>query len=87
MSIQAIMYRLKDLEVISESKLRLFYQRINSNPKLKEEVNKQRFETPEISNRYEQLVYRALAQELISVSKASSLLNKSIDSITEKSLV
>jgi len=46
-----------------------------------------RFETPEKSNRFEQLVYRALAQEKISFSKASSLLNKNIETIKESSLI
>ena len=60
-----------------------FYIKINFNPSLKKEVNYSRFETPENSNRYERLVYRALAQENISISKASSLLGKNIEFVKE----
>ena len=50
-------------------------------------MDKTRFETPEISNRFEQLVYRALAQENISISKASALLNKKIETLKEISVL
>jgi len=54
---------------------------------LKREVNLSRFQTPERSNRFEQLVYRALSQEIISISKASSLLNQNINLLIENSLL
>ena len=68
-SIRAIIYRLVDTGILSKNKHVDFYKRLNLNPSLKREVDKTRFETPEISNRFEQLVYRALAQENISISK------------------
>ena len=74
-SIPAIIYRLVDANILSKDKLRQFYQRINSNQSLKDVVNESRFETPEVSSRFERLVYRALDQEAISNSKASALLN------------
>ncbi len=83
-SIQAIMYRLLENDVISESRVSAFYRKLNSNPSLKSKVNQERFSTPEVSHRYEQLVYRALSQELISASKAASLLNSNINDILEK---
>ena len=82
-SIRAIIYRLVDTGILSKNKHVDFYKRLNLNPSLKREVDKTRFETPEISNRFEQLVYRALAQENISISKASALLNKKIETLKE----
>jgi Zn-dependent peptidase ImmA (M78 family)/DNA-binding XRE family transcriptional regulator len=86
-SIPAIIYRLVDAGIFSEGRLTDFYKKINSNPNLKIQVYKERFETPENSNRFEQLVYRSLSQELVSMSKASSLLNVNINAIIENSLI
>lgn len=78
-SIKAIIYRLKDAEVLSENRVKEFYKKLNFDLNLKQEVDKERFKTPEVSNRYEQLVYRGLSQELISSSKAASLLDVNIN--------
>ena len=86
-SIQAIIYRLVDAGIFTENRKTDFYKKINFNPSLKREVNRSRFQTPEVSNRFEQLVYRALSQEIISISKASSLLNQNINSLIENSLL
>jgi Zn-dependent peptidase ImmA (M78 family)/DNA-binding XRE family transcriptional regulator len=86
-SIPAIVYRLVDAGILSKQRHTDFYKKIRFNPSLDREVNLSRFETPENSNRFEQLVYRALAQEKISFSKASSLLNKNIESVKESSLI
>jgi len=86
-SIPAIVYRLVDSEILSKQRHTNFYKKIRFNPSLEREVNLSRFETPEKSDRFEQLVYRALAQEKISFSKASSLLNKNIETIKESSLI
>lgn len=87
MSIPAIIYRLVDAGVFTKNKIPDFYKKINLNPSLKIEVNLSRFQTPEKSNRFEQLVYRALSQEIISISKASSLLNQDINLLIENSLL
>lgn len=87
MSIPAIVYRLVDAGILSKQRHTHFYKKIRFNPSLGREVNKTRFQTPENSSRFEQLVYRALAQEKISFSKASSLLNKNIEDIRESSLI
>ncbi len=87
LSIQAIIYRLVDAGIFSESRKTDFYKKINFNPNIKENVNASRFETIEKSNRFEQLVYRALSQEIISISKASSLLNQNINVLIENSLI
>ncbi|RPD96558.1 ImmA/IrrE family metallo-endopeptidase [Aureibaculum marinum] len=86
-SIPAIVYRLVDSGILSKQRHTDFYKRTRFNPSLNREVNASRFETPEKSNRFEQLVYRALSQENISISKASSLLNKNIESVKESSLI
>lgn len=82
-SIPAIIYRLVDAKILSKERQKQFYIKLNFNPSLKRDVNHSRFETPENSNRYERLVYRALAQENISISKASSLLGENIEFIKE----
>ncbi|HUH74628.1 MAG TPA: XRE family transcriptional regulator [Chitinophagales bacterium] len=86
-SIQAIVYRLVDAGIYTSNQQAGFYKKINSNPSLKEQINVERFQTPEVSNRFEQLVYRALSQEIISMSKASSLLNLNINTLLENSLL
>jgi len=53
----------------------------------KKVIDKERFETPEFSHRYKQLVYRAYSQELISASKAASLLGENINKILAKEMV
>lgn len=86
-SIQAIMYRLLNADIISSNQLSNFYRQINFNKELKKVIDKERFETPEFSHRYKQLVYRAYSQELISASKAASLLGENINKILAKEMV
>lgn len=86
-SIPAIVYRLVDAGILSKQQHSNFYKKTRFNPSLNREVNQSRFKTPEKSNRFERLVYRALAQENISFSKASSLLNKNIETVKESSLI
>ena len=83
-SIKAIVYKLKDVGILSENQHSTFYKRIRFNRSLEKEIDQSRFKTPEYSNRFERLVYRALAQENISISKASSLLNEEIEIVKEK---
>lgn len=82
-SIQAIIYRLVDAKILTRDQQKSFYQKINSNPELKKKINLSRFETPEFSDRFERLVYRAVSEGNISVSKASSLLNQKLNVILE----
>lgn len=85
-SIQAIIYRLVDAGILSENRKAEFYKKINFDSNLKREVNQPRFHTPEKSTRFEQLIYRALSQEIVSLSKASSLLNQNMNVLMENSL-
>ena len=83
-SISAIMYRLASLEIIPQSKITSFYIKQNTSPILKKSVNQSRFLGNEESERFKVLVYKALSQEIISISKASALLCLTINSIQKE---
>lgn len=82
-SIKALVYNLSDEGILSKKQHADFYKKIRRNRDLEELVDQSRFKTPEYSHRYERLIYRALAQENISISKASSLLGINIKSLKE----
>lgn len=82
-SIKAIVFKLRDIGILSDSQHSGFYKKIRFNRALEKEIDQSRFSSPEYSKRFERLVYRALAQETISISKASSLLNTSVDEVKE----
>lgn len=68
-SIDAIVYRLKALLFISESKYKSYWVKKNASPELKSEIEKSRYEEP-LSQRFVRLVIRALDKSLITMSKA-----------------
>jgi Zn-dependent peptidase ImmA (M78 family) len=72
-SIQAIMYRAKNLDIITQAKLTDFYIKLRQNSDFKKQVDESRYRLDESSYRFNQLLYKGLAQELISISKASVL--------------
>jgi Zn-dependent peptidase ImmA (M78 family) len=78
-SIRAIVHRLKELEIITDS----YYQRwmiwLSKNYGQKGEPGK--YVGEEKSKLFNQLVNRALAEELISLSKAAALWNVSINQL------
>jgi len=75
-SIQALMYRCKDLNIISESHLnQLVFIVMHNGWKVVEPVQ---YTGMEESNRFTQLLFRALAEELISMNKAAVLNNQSL---------
>lgn len=74
-SIQAIMARAKSLNLISDYTYIRFRKWISSN-KMEEGLGL--YVGEENSKRYNQLVYRAVTQEAISMSKAASLANKNL---------
>ena len=82
-SAEAQMFKAKLLGIISESRYKYFCITKNKNQALREQVEKSTF-YEEKSNRFSSLVYRALASELISFSKASELLNESIYVVREQ---
>ena len=59
---------------------RLFVSKKKQTKRFKEEVERSRYKQEE-SNRFVRLVYRALASEIISISKAGSLLNIPVNAI------
>lgn len=86
-SIPAILYRLVSLQIIPQSRIQNFYIRMNTREELKERVNKERFLGDEKSDRYKRLVYKALSQEIISISKASALLDRNIEAIQKQLII
>lgn len=72
-SIDALMYKAKELNVISEQRYRTYCIKKNGNPALKDMANQCRY-SKEYSDRFERLIYRAVASEVISYSKAAVLL-------------
>ena len=82
-SVEAQMFKAKQLDIISDSRYKYFCISKNQNPAFKEQVEKSTYHE-EKSTRFVSLVYRALASELITYSKASVLLNESIDVVREQ---
>jgi Zn-dependent peptidase ImmA (M78 family) len=80
-SLAALVYRAFDLGVISKSTAERFWHIRNSNPDLKQEIGYGIYAGKERSGRFEQLLYKALAEEVISFSKASYLANTSIEQL------
>lgn len=81
-SIDAIIVKAFKLGMISESRYRGYFIRKNANPNYKNLVEQHLFnEIP--TNRFQTIVYKALAQGLISTSKAASLLDKSVGDVVE----
>jgi len=75
-SIQAIIYRLFNLEIISEYYMKYYFQYINQMGwKIEEPYI---YNGKESSSRFDQLVFRALSEEIISISKAASLNNMKV---------
>lgn len=82
-SIQAIVMRLKDLGIISDNYCRQFFFYLKQMDwKIEEPVD---YPGIEKSNRFDQLIYRALAEEQISMSKAAALKNMILAEFLNKS--
>jgi len=80
-SIPAIVYKLTELQIITKDQLAQFFKRLNYDKALKQLVETSRFGGTEKSDRYENLIYRAVAEEYITLSKASSLLQVGLDEL------
>lgn len=79
-SIDALMCTLRQQGVISENRFKTYNLKKNTIPSFRTEVEKSRT-VNEKSGRFLRMVFRALADEVISISKAASLLNMSVDRI------
>jgi Zn-dependent peptidase ImmA (M78 family) len=75
LSIQAIMARAKDLQIITNDQYVRFRVWVNQNENRKKEIGYGQYNGIEHSFRFKQMLYRAAAEEIISMSKAASLSN------------
>lgn len=82
-ALSAIMYRAKSLDLISESYMKYFMIRYNQNLK---KVEKDGYRGREESDRFVQLLIRAIAQEIISTTKAAALNNMTLGNFREQYL-
>ena len=73
-SIDAIFHRLKDERILSDALHTQFYIKQNMNKKLKEWAKTSTYLGEETSYRFSRMVYRALAEGLISEEKANEIL-------------
>lgn len=85
-SIDAIMFKLKQLGIISESRYKGYNIQKNTNEKLRAFVMKSRFQES-MTSRFESLVYTAISLELVTLSKAATLLNEPISNVRRKASV
>lgn len=79
-SVDDIMASLQELGVISDNRYTVFQKKKNTMADFRALVEKSRVEL-EKSGRFARMVYRALADEMISYSKAAVLLNTTVDNI------
>ncbi len=83
-SVDALMFKAKTLAVISESKHTSFCIRKNKSQAFKKAVEESIYRGTEESNRFDRLVYKALASDMISFSKAAVLLNEPLEDVKDK---
>ena len=83
-SIAAIMARARDLEIITAYHYRNFCIWMNQNPDRRKEIGLGNHKGEERSERFRQLVYRAAAEEVISLSKAANMFNQKLADFREQ---
>ena len=81
-SCDALMYKAKTCGIISEPRYKSYCIQKNKNSAFKERIE-QSYYPQEESNRFNRLVYNALSNELITISKAASLLHTSVEKVQE----
>ncbi len=79
-SFDAIMHKLNELGIISDSKYKTYCIRKNKNESLKRFVKESHYNEA-FSTKFETMVYAAAAKDLISTSKAASLLHSSVSTV------
>lgn len=79
-SIDAIIYKLKELGIINEQRYRWINIHKNQDPHFKERLERSCYEEKTIDH-FVPMVYTALARDLITTSKAASLLNTTVDEV------
>jgi len=84
-SLQAVVMRAKACNIINDHFTRQFFFMVNQmNWKVDEPVE---YDGIEASNRFDQLIYRALAEDQISMSKAASLKNQKLAEFRNETLL
>lgn len=86
-SVQAIMARAKDLNVVDESRYVHFRRWISQGEERKKELDLGSYIGREHSSRFRQLLYRATAEEVISMSKAANLANQKLATFRDEYMV
>lgn len=84
-SIQAAVYHAFSLKIISDGYMKYFFQYINQMGWKKEEPYE--YLGKEISTRFDQLLFRALSEDLITVSKAAALKNMKLSEFRTKMMM
>ncbi|WP_084680505.1 XRE family transcriptional regulator [Leptospira wolffii] len=83
-SIGAILFRLKSANIIDEARFIHFWKVMNSDPKLKKEEGLGRWGGEETSHRFRRLLDHALAENLISISKAAEISGESLQEVRKR---
>lgn len=87
-SVDALMFKAKTLDIITDSRYKYFCIKKNQNKSLKKLIETSRYITKDNSTRFSTLVYKALASDIITESKAAHLLGTSIEGVrTELAIV
>jgi Zn-dependent peptidase ImmA (M78 family) len=81
-SIQAIVYRCKDLDIINKTTYQYLYRSFAIRGWLKPPYHEPGVLKPETYERFQRLCFRALAEEMISPEKAAELLGTTIDQVS-----
>ena len=81
-SVDALMTKAAQTNIITKNRYISYFKKKNALPNFKEEVEKSLYPM-EYTTRFNRLVYRALASEVIIVSKSESLLDKSVYEVRE----
>lgn len=81
-SVRALMMKAAQLGIISKSNLKQFCISMNKNKDMREKLDKSEIHTQHTS-RFNRLVYRMLASEVITTSKAALLLDISVSQLIE----
>lgn len=79
-SVDALMAKAAQLNIITNNRYTSYYKKKNALPAFKEAVEASHYPM-EHTNRFERLVYRALASEVISTSKAAALLDVTVNEV------
>lgn len=79
-SVDAIMHKLHEIGIVSDSKYKTFNIRKRQNKALRDFAEASYYKE-NMTNRFETMVYAAAAKDLISTSKAASLLHTSISTV------